>query len=100
MGISTDLWFRLKDASQVMANTCCSQCVDSGSAFVVAKDNAYHVAGLYREACNKERMDLLIDSKFKKVPLTDQQSDWCEALFNHGVLYSKKHLIKLAGSFA
>mgnify|MGYP003675031453 FL=1 len=45
-------------------------------------------------------MDLLIDSKFKKVPLTDQQSDWCEALFNHGVLYSKKDLIKLAGSFA
>ena len=88
----------LRDAADCMENKNQSQCADSASAFVSAKDNAYAAASKYRKACNKERFDFLVNRESKKVPLTEWENSWCDVMWNHGTLYTSKELIRMARS--
>ena len=91
-----ELLNELKDAAYWMENKRLSQCAGSASAYVFAKDNAYAAASKYRKACNKERFDFLVNRESKKVPLTDQENEWCNVMWNHGTMYTSKDLIRMS----
>tara|TARA_R110000803_G_scaffold207125_1_gene274847 strand:- start:454 stop:789 length:336 start_codon:yes stop_codon:yes gene_type:complete len=89
-----ELLNELKDAAYWMKNKRLSQC--GNNEYVLAKDAAYSAASKYRKACNKERFDFLVNRESKKVPLTDQENEWCNVMWNHGTMYTSKDLIRMS----